>query len=435
MNEKLSTFQKYLIITILATAGGILYKVTYLKEVFYDEIITALSLTNTQLGLLSSVVGTVAMISYFIGGYVADKVKARYLVSFSCIGAGLMTFWYAALPSFQALILIHGVMAMCGILTFWPAYIRVIRFLGGKKSQGRFYGIAEGVRSIMGMVLSFGSLWIVARIDDIAGSLQATLIYYGVLYIITGLLAFFFIKEVRDESAAEKEEEPKVTLSAYLILFKQPGLWLVSLLVFGTYCIFALQSYTTPYLTGVCGVSTAAVGTVAILRQYGIGLLSMPIAGFIADKMGSPTKTSLIGLILLFFSALGLLMLPAGASPLTAIVLVLALGFFVSGVRGIYYATMNEARIPVALTGTAVGIISTIGFMPDAFIFTQVGRWLDAYTAEIAYNMIFRYMLITITVAFAAGIGILILARKASRSSEPSDSSESPATSTAAAEA
>jgi hypothetical protein len=48
------------------------------------------------------------------------------------------------------------------------------------------------------------------------------------------------------------------------------------------------------------------------------------------------------------------------------ILLVLVIGFLAQGIRGVL-STQMKARIPVHLAGAAAGIISSIGFAPDAF--------------------------------------------------------------------
>jgi hypothetical protein len=45
--------------------------------------------------------------------------------------------------------------------------------------------------------------------------------------------------------------------------------------------------------------------------------------------------------------------------------------------RGLYFAIMGEARIPLSYTGTAVGIVSTIGYTPDVFSGPLMGYLLD----------------------------------------------------------
>ena len=42
------------IFILLILAAGTVYKVPYLKAVFYDQLVASLDITNTQLGILSS---------------------------------------------------------------------------------------------------------------------------------------------------------------------------------------------------------------------------------------------------------------------------------------------------------------------------------------------------------------------------------------------
>ena len=43
------------------------------------------------------------------------------------------------------------------------------------------------------------------------------------------------------------------------------------------------------------------------------------------------------------------------------------------------------------ITGRVSGILSTFGYLPDVFMFTMVGAWLDSNPGVAGYNMIFTY--------------------------------------------
>ena len=89
-----------------------------------------------------------------------------------------------------------------------------------------------------------------------------------------------------------------------------------------------------------------------------------------------------------------------------AIVVVLALATVYYAVRGVYYATMGEAGVPVAMTGTATGIISVIGYLPDSYENTILGNFLDKYAAG-GFNYVFG----TIVVFALLGIGVCFIIR------------------------
>ncbi len=51
--------------------------------------------------------------------------------------------------------------------------------------------------------------------------------------------------------------------------------------------------------------------------------------------------------------------------------------FDVFGLRGVYFALREETRIPNDRTGTAVGLISVVGYTPEIFFGPIAGRILD----------------------------------------------------------
>jgi hypothetical protein len=59
------------------------------------------------------------------------------------------------------------------------------------------------------------------------------------------------------------------------------------------------------------------------------------------------------------------------------------------GLRAIYFAVMKEARIALGFTGTAVGIISFVGFTPDIFMGPWMGHLLDKYPGEPGHQYVF----------------------------------------------
>jgi hypothetical protein len=56
--------------------------------------------------------------------------------------------------------------------------------------------------------------------------------------------------------------------------------------------------------------------------------------------------------------------------------MIVALGVY--AIRSLYFAVMQSGKIPLVLTGTAVGLISLIGYTPDIFAGPAMGYLLDA---------------------------------------------------------
>ena len=50
---------------------------------------------------------------------------------------------------------------------------------------------------------------------------------------------------------------------------------------------------------------------------------------------------------------------------------------------------MEKGNIPLPLTGTAVGIVSLIGYTPDIFIGPLMGYFLDQYKGILGHQYVF----------------------------------------------
>ena len=71
----------------------------------------------------------------------------------------------------------------------------------------------------------------------------------------------------------------------------------------------------------------------------------------------------------------------------------------VFALRGIYFALLEEGGVPTAVTGTAAGVVSAIGFTPDVFMPLIGGVLLDAYPGVAGYQVLYGF----IAVLCAAG--------------------------------
>ena len=384
----------------MTLAAGLIYRVPYLKTVFYDNMVSDFNLTNTQIGLLMSVYSLTKTVLYIPGGILADRFDNRKMLLGSTALLAVLTFWYAAAPGFVMLEVIYFLLAVSNVL-FWVSFVKAVRLFGSEDEQGSVFGYSEGIRAVAGLLINFAALGILGYYISAVCPLRYVLIFYGVIYVIMGVAMFFLLPK------DDKKENVATSFRDYLNVLKVPGVWLVAVLVLCAYSVQVAAEYTTTYLTTVFGMSAVVAGIVATIRSYGIGIFSAPIIGKISDKVGSYTKT-LIGL----FAAeivMGVILIAIPGETnflLLAIIVVLALATVYYAVRGVYYATMGEAGVPVAMTGTATGIISVIGYLPDAYENTILGSFLDKYEGGG-----FTYVFGTVVLFAALGIVMCLVIR------------------------
>ena len=74
---------------------------------------------------------------------------------------------------------------------------------------------------------------------------------------------------------------------------------------------------------------------------------------------------------------------------MVAALLVVVFGFTTYGVFSIGSSPLSEVKIPMRIFGTAAGLLSVVGFLPDVFIHTWYGSIIDAQGTA-AFSSIFR---------------------------------------------
>ena len=95
-----------------------------------------------------------------------------------------------------------------------------------------------------------------------------------------------------------------------------------------------------------------------------------------------------------------------------AIITVLAFATVMYALRGIYYATMGEARVPLALTGTATGIISVIGYLPDAYMNVMLGNFIDKYPGAAGFKYVFGSIIVFAAIGIVLALIIFFRSKK-----------------------
>ncbi|MBI5012488.1 MAG: MFS transporter, partial [Methylocystis sp.] len=82
----------------------------------------------------------------------------------------------------------------------------------------------------------------------------------------------------------------------------------------------------------------------------------------------------------------------------------------VFALRGLYFAIMQDGKIPMEHTGSAVGLLSVIGYAPDIFMGPLMGYLLDQWPGTAGHNYVF---LVVTLFAMLGLIASYIFARRA----------------------
>lgn len=190
---------------ILIVSGALVYALPYFRLYYYDTFVKYFNLTNTQMGVLGSAFGGVSVISFFFGGFCADRWKPKNLLVISLITTGLLGFALMTYPPYPIVLLIHCAWGVTSILTFWSALIKAIRSIADSDEQGKAFGFFEGGRGITNMIQSALILalygYISKQVSDQA-ALSAVMLTYSIINVALGVLIFFIYRQ--DEDSEEK---------------------------------------------------------------------------------------------------------------------------------------------------------------------------------------------------------------------------------------
>lgn len=381
--------KKYGTLLLLAAGAGIIFQLPYIRETFYVPIQNAMNLTNEQMGLLSSGYATMATLSYFIGGVIADKFSARKLLTFSFIATGVLGLWFSTFPNYTVSRIIFILMGVSSIITYWSACIKATRMLGTGDEQGRLFGLQEGLRGILNALLVFVMTAVFSMfVDEVAGA-SAAIRVCAISVIVIGILNWFFIEDTKSEKTESIGKVVKGMFQCLLI----PRVWLLVGIVFTAYSVYGLIAYVTTYAQqfyGMTATTAATLGGVRYLLQ-GVGGV---IGGFLADKLHSRIKVIIGGCAGLAVSFALYVFLPSDTSLYMAIIGNFFFGLiFIYAVRSQYFAVHQDAEIPLQLSGRVSGISSALGYLPDVFMYTLVGGWMDNY-GRTGFNMTWIYAVI-----------------------------------------
>lgn len=392
--------QNWLYLLLLILAGEAVFILPFvLKRVFRATVLDVFEVTNLELGTLNAVYGIVAFVSYLFGGPLADKYSPRKLIGFALWATALGGLIMASYPSLLILRILYGYWGFTTIFLFWAPMIKATRVWGGKTSQGKAFGFLDGGRGLVGAL--FGTLGVLIFSLFIVGNIEEAilidrkeafkyviLISSGIVALI-GVLVWFFMKSP-DENDKEILIE-KISISQITNVLKIPAVWLLMIIILCAYVGYKTTDVFSLYAREIMlfdEVKSAQIGTFLLFIRPVIGIT----IGFLADR----SKTTVWLMISFIISIFGALLFASGIiNPSTTTLFFIGILITATGVyaaRALYFAAMQEGHIPLVLTGTAVGMMSLVGFTPDIFADLLSGYLLDNAPGETGHQYVFMML-------------------------------------------
>lgn len=387
-------FRRYFQFLLVVLAAGAIFPVIYLRTNYQETILQVYNMTLPQLNTIYSVLGMVFVVGYFPSGLLSDRFSAKKLLAISLFGTALGGFWFAQVPSYTSVLLIFSMWGFFSVFTFWSSHMKIVKLLAKENEEGRFFGILDGGRGVVEAVLASVAILIFSGIlgaslalADKRAALVGVIYMYSAVLLITSILIMIFVEDDKKMLASSDNAAPKFKFSDLKTLFKNKFVYLHGAIIFMGYAVFWTVYYLGGFLETNIGVDPVSVGTVMVVVLW-MRPVGGFIGGFLADKFGRTTVQigALAGAALCLT---GVAVLPATTGVMVFYGLVVLLGIFLYAIRGTYWSLLGDYKIEAALLGTAIGVISFIGYLPD-IILPQYNSFLWAtFGGNGGYNAYF----------------------------------------------
>jgi nitrate/nitrite transporter NarK len=276
--------------------------------------------------------------------------------------------------------------------------MRTTRILGGESTQGLAFGALDGGRGLVAAVVGSIALWILSifigsEVLDVdpserAAAFKKVILFFSLLIFAISILVAYALRPLARTSSIDFE---RLSAEGLRKVLRLPTVWLQALIIICAYSGYRVADDFSLLAQDVLGyneVDAAGVGTISLwLRPIAaIG------AGLLADRVSTSRMTQCCFILLIIA---GLVM---GFWPITANVSLVVLFVIVTtcvgvyALRGLYFAIMKEGRIPIAVTGTAVGMASIVGYLPDIYMAPLTGWLVDEYPGALGHQYVFMLL-------------------------------------------
>ncbi|CAL2101383.1 MFS transporter permease [Tenacibaculum sp. 190130A14a] len=394
----------------LIIAGEAIFLLPFiLMRVFKPVIREAFLITDAQIGEAQALYGITAVISYFFGGFIADKWEAKKLLTLSLVLTALGGIWMLFIPSIIGLKFLYAFWGISTILLFWAALIKATRQWGNENNQGLSFGLLDGGRGFFAATTALSGAAILSFFFPKSGTItledKITTLQYiigAITTIVIFVAIFVWFSLPKNEFNQEDKKEFQFDFKKALLLIIQPKVIFHSFIIFCAYCAYKLTGTYGTYAKDVWNYSLEEATYFAVFIQYLRPIAAISI-GWIADKF-IPSKLIIpcFTVLVIMSSILGFI----GNVPFyLSFTTFVFMAFGTYALRGLYFAIIEETKTPIQLTGTLVGIISVVGFTPDIFMSLFIGYMLGDNPTITEYQNLFSYFSIIPIVGLLATIG------------------------------
>ncbi|WP_088006093.1 MFS transporter [Indiicoccus explosivorum] len=352
-----------------------------------------MSLTKAQIGLLPAALFLGQSATAIPAGFLVDRVGSKKLLFLLSLTLGL-SFMFMTISNIYWLVLLLVVIGGVGYGTMHPTSNKGIIYWFPHKR-----GTAMGVKQ---MGVTFGSALSALLLLPIATVWGWRPALFGacVLLIIAGTVAYKFYQDApHEENLDSKNKKPTSFLRSALQMLKHKPLVLVSTAAMGlTGSQLILNTYLVLYAYEEIGISLVLSGILLVVSEVS-GSFGRVAWGMISDNLfhGKRIIVLVIISVLSIVAAVGISLIPSGASFWIMVPITVLFGFCISGYNGIWMNAATEL-VPPEQAGIASGFTLTVGSWG-----VIVGPPLFGYIVDLTGTYTFSWL-------FLAGVLLVVIA-------------------------
>lgn len=262
----------------------------------------ALSLTDTQIGLIATLFNLFYAFMVPLGGWAGDRLSRKWVVTISILFWSVATMFTGMASSVFAIVVLRSVATGGGEAFFGPANYSL---LGQYHIKTRATAMSiHQTAYYVGVILAG---WLAGVIADKLGW-QYSFIIFGAAGIVWGIIMAIRLKDKPVVQDSDKTEKPGI-LDGFKTVFTTPTAAMLTVAFSGL--IFVITGYMTwvpSYLQEELGQTQAEAGFHSMFWTYVAAFAGVLIAGMLSDKLAAKNRKSRM-----LLQALGLI---GGAVPL-----------------------------------------------------------------------------------------------------------------------
>ena len=302
----INNWHRVLQMIVLIFAGELVFSLPFhLARFFRPSFLELFNLSNTNLGDVFAVYGLTAMVSYFFGGLIADKISARKLMTISLLLTAFGGLYMSTFPNILGMMMLYGYWGITTIFLFWAAMLKATREWGGDYTQGKAFGLLDGGRGLLASVVSALAILIFANFLPSEINLAVTsqklngfrtvILFYSALTAIAAILIWMFLPE----PSITCNHKQNTNFNNLIKVLTNRMVWLHAAIIICAYSTYKGLDNTALYAYEVLGMNA-----VEAAKLFTYSSLARPIAailaGFLADRIAASYVIFLAFFILIF---------------------------------------------------------------------------------------------------------------------------------------